>query len=96
MTLINSVLDALPTYMMSLFPASVSAIKRIDTSRNNFFWQGNSDEKKFHLVKRDIMIRSKKEKGMSIGNLKAQNQSLMLKWLRRYASEEEPMLKKVI
>ncbi|WMV40904.1 hypothetical protein MTR67_034289 [Solanum verrucosum] len=38
-TLINSVLDAMPTYMMSLFPMPGKIIQRLDTIRRNFVWQ---------------------------------------------------------
>lgn len=49
--MVNSVLDAIPAYMMSVFPAPDKVIQRIDALRRNFFWQGNKDKKKFHLVK---------------------------------------------
>lgn len=42
-TLIDSVLDALPIYMMSIFPAPVNVIKRFDALRRNFFWHGSGD-----------------------------------------------------
>ena len=51
LTMVNSVLDAIPAYMMSVFPAPDKVIQRIDALRRNFFWQGNKDKKKFHLVK---------------------------------------------
>ena len=37
LTLINSVLDALPTYMMSLFPIPPGIINRLDIIRRNFY-----------------------------------------------------------
>uniref|UniRef100_A0A0V0IVQ8 Putative ovule protein n=1 Tax=Solanum chacoense TaxID=4108 RepID=A0A0V0IVQ8_SOLCH len=86
-TLINSVLDAMPTYMMSLFPMPGKIIQRLDTIRRNFLWQGNGEGvKKFHLVKWDAVISNKKEGGLGIKNLKAHNKSLLLKWLWRLAS----------
>ncbi|WMV18045.1 hypothetical protein MTR67_011430 [Solanum verrucosum] len=88
-TLINSVLDALPTYMMSVFH---------DAIRRNFLWQGNCDPNnhKFHLVKWDQVILSKKEGGLGIRNLKIQNQSLLMKWLWRFASQEQALWKETI
>ncbi|WMV37015.1 hypothetical protein MTR67_030400 [Solanum verrucosum] len=44
-TLINSVLDAMPTYMMSLFPIPVGVTDRLDRIRRKFLWQGNKDRK---------------------------------------------------
>ncbi|WMV44670.1 hypothetical protein MTR67_038055 [Solanum verrucosum] len=89
-TLINSVLDAMPTYMMSLFPIHGKIIKKLDAIRRNFLWQGNGEgEKKHHLVKWEVVITSKKEGGLGIKNLKAQNKSLLLKWLWRLAADEQ-------
>lgn len=69
-TLINSVLDALPTYMMSLFPELANVQKRLDVLRRNFQWEGKSERKKFHLVIWKSLTVSKKEGGLGIRNLK--------------------------
>ncbi|WMV40242.1 hypothetical protein MTR67_033627 [Solanum verrucosum] len=97
-TLINSVLDALPTYMMSVFHMPANVIDRMDAIRRNFLWQGNCDPNnhKFHLVKWDQVILSKKEGGLGIRNLKIQNQSLLMKWLWRFASQEQALWKETI
>lgn len=77
--LINSVLDAIPTYMMSLFSIPVNVVKKIDALRRNFLWEGNSEKKKIYLVKWGGMTTSKKAGGLGIKNLRVQNQSLMMK-----------------
>ena len=69
LTMANSVLDAIPAYMMSVFPAPHKVIQRIDALRRNIFWQGNKD-KKFHLVKWEEVIKNKKEWGLGIRNMK--------------------------
>ncbi|KAG5567883.1 hypothetical protein H5410_065101, partial [Solanum commersonii] len=51
LTLINSVLDSMPTYMISLFPISDGVIERLDALRRNFLSKGNSETTKFHLSK---------------------------------------------
>ncbi|WMV52976.1 hypothetical protein MTR67_046361 [Solanum verrucosum] len=43
-TLIKSVLDALPTYMLSLFPLPKSIGKKLNKLRRVFFWQGNKEK----------------------------------------------------
>ena len=60
-TLINSVLDAMPTYMMPVFPMPANVIDRMDAMRRNFLWQGNydSNDYKIHLVKWDEVILNK-------------------------------------
>ncbi|WMV45534.1 hypothetical protein MTR67_038919 [Solanum verrucosum] len=75
--------------MMSLFPIHGKIIKKLDAIRRNFFWQGNGEgEKKYHLIKWEVVITNKKEGGLGIKNLKAQNKSLLLKWLWRLAADD--------
>ncbi|WMV47891.1 hypothetical protein MTR67_041276 [Solanum verrucosum] len=96
-TQINSVFDAMPTYMMSLYPIHGKIIKKLDAIGRNFLWQGNGEgEKKHHLVKWESVITSKKDGGLGIKNLKAQNKSLMLKWLWRLAADDQGLWKKII
>jgi len=97
-TLINSVLDALPTYMMSVYPMPASVRDRLDAIRRNFLWQGNCDpnKHKFHLVKWNEVLVSKKEGGLGTRNLKIQNHSLLMKWLWRFASQEQSLWKDTI
>lgn len=91
LTLVNSVLDALPTYMMSLFPMPLNVANKLDEVGRNFLWQGNSPTKKIHLVKWDIVTKCKKEGGISVKNLRIQKQSLMLKWLWRFSTPEQSL-----
>ncbi|CAN4123333.1 unnamed protein product [Withania somnifera] len=70
-TLINSVLDSIPTYCMSLFPMPSSILKQIDRLRRRFLWEGNSLTHKYSL-------------GSGIRNLKLHNNNLLMKWLWRY------------
>ncbi|WMV15559.1 hypothetical protein MTR67_008944 [Solanum verrucosum] len=90
------VLDALPTYMMSVFPAPAGVIDRIEVLRRTFFWQGNEDKRKYHLVKWEEMNISKKIGGVGIRNMKFQNHSLMMKWLWKFAYAENSLWKEVI
>ncbi|XP_049373036.1 uncharacterized protein LOC125838027 [Solanum verrucosum] len=75
-------------------PAGV--IDRIKVLRRTFFWQGNEDKMKYHLVKYEEMNISKKIGGVSIRNMKFQNQSLMMKWLWKFASAVNSLWKEVI
>ncbi|WMV13372.1 hypothetical protein MTR67_006757 [Solanum verrucosum] len=60
LTLINSVLDSLPTYMITLFPIPARVIKRLDSIRRKFLWHGNKERKGFNLVKRKVVTTVKK------------------------------------
>ncbi|WMV37954.1 hypothetical protein MTR67_031339 [Solanum verrucosum] len=94
LTLINAVLDALPTYMLTLFPIPAGVVQRLDKLRRDFFWQGNKKRKGYHLVKWKVMITGKKQGGLGIKNLKNQSKALKLKWLWRYAHEPHSMWSK--
>lgn len=41
--LINSVLDSIPTYVMSLFPIPAKVVEQLDKFRRNFLWQSNKE-----------------------------------------------------
>ena len=79
-------MDALPSYMMSVFPMPASVSNSIDALRRNFLWQGSEDEK-FHLVKWKELMVSKNTGGLGIRNLRKQNQSLMMKWLWKFGKK---------
>ncbi|WMV32209.1 hypothetical protein MTR67_025594 [Solanum verrucosum] len=96
LTLINSVLDALPTYMLSIFHIPQSVVQRLDKIRRNFLWQGNKERKGFHLVKWKNIIRSKEQGGPGIKNLKYQSKALKVKWLWRYHQEDQVLWYRVI
>ena len=87
-------MDALPSYMMTVFlmPANVS--NSIDALRRNFLWQG-SEDKKFFLVKWKELMVSKNTGGLGIRNMRKQNQSLMMKWLWKFANEDNMLWKEV-
>ncbi|GKA11042.1 putative RNA-directed DNA polymerase [Tanacetum coccineum] len=56
LTLIKSVLGSLGVYFFSLFKSPVSIIKKLESIRRNFFWGGNSEEKKIAWVTWDKVI----------------------------------------
>lgn len=51
LVLINAVLDSLPTYVMSMFPIPAVVVDKLDKLRRDFLWNGNKEDKGFHLVK---------------------------------------------
>ncbi|KAG5591095.1 hypothetical protein H5410_041609 [Solanum commersonii] len=45
LTLINAVLDALPTYMLTLFPIPAGVVQRLDKLRRDFFLARKQEKK---------------------------------------------------
>lgn len=75
--MINAVLDALSTYVMSLFPLLAKVEERLDKLRRKFLWLGNKEGKGIHLVKWQIVQLSKKAGGLGVKNLGLQNMSFI-------------------
>ena len=78
-TLIGSSLNNSPIYHMSVYLLPKTIIKRLDKVRT-FFWQGGGTKKKYHLVKWEIICKSKKQGGLGIKDLRRMNISLLCKW----------------
>lgn len=79
-TLINSVLNSFPTYLMSLFPLPSSVAKKLDKRRRDFLWKLNKEGGGYNLVKWEVM----------------HNICLLMKWLWRFSEEEESLWIEVI
>ena len=94
--LINSVLDSLPTYVMSLFPIPAKVVKKLDKLRRNFLWKSNKEEKGYNLINWKNVLLSKEREDLGIRNLRLQNESLLMEWLWRYTEEDAALWKEVI
>jgi hypothetical protein len=81
LTLINPMLSSLPIFMMSIFEILKGIIKKLYYYRSWFYWQGDIDQKKYHLAKWDIMGRPKDQYGLGIIDLEIQNIYLLSKWI---------------
>ncbi|XP_059294768.1 uncharacterized protein LOC132047801 [Lycium ferocissimum] len=90
-TMVNSVISALPTYTMSPFPAPSSVLKRMDKLRKDFLWKGNKQGHSFELVNWKTVIKDKRLGGPGIKNLRCHNESLLLKWHWRFNKEDKAL-----
>ncbi|KAF3621261.1 hypothetical protein T459_34875 [Capsicum annuum] len=90
-------LDALPTYMMSIFPIPDGIIQRLDKIKRDFLLKGIKESDNVqHLVKWKKGSLGKKQGRLAIRNLKLQSEALRLKWLWRYSQEPQAYWGKVI
>ncbi|XP_039130342.1 uncharacterized protein LOC120266746 [Dioscorea cayenensis subsp. rotundata] len=81
LTLVNSVLSALPTYWMSLFRLPKWVIKAIDRIRRDFLWSSpDIDHPGCRLVAWKNICRAKEQGGWGILDLSTFNLSLLGKW----------------
>ncbi|WMV26757.1 hypothetical protein MTR67_020142 [Solanum verrucosum] len=96
LTLTKSVLDGMPTYMMSLFSIPKSIEKKLNRVRRAFLWQGNKEKRGYNLVKWDEPTLNTQQGGLNLKNLSKQNTSLLQKWLWRFSSEERAIWRRFI
>ncbi|RVW74330.1 LINE-1 retrotransposable element ORF2 protein [Vitis vinifera] len=95
-TLIQSTLASMPTYLMSLLrmPRVVKLI--LEKIQRDFLWGGGALEKRPHLVKWVVVCTHKKMGRLGIRNLSILNRALLCKWSWRYAVERDSYWKLII
>ena len=87
MVLINSVLINMVLYMISFFQLPKGVLKRLDYFRSRFFWQGDSEKKKYRLAKWNVVCRPKGQGGLGIHELEVKNTTLLGKCLYKLLTE---------
>ena len=87
LVLLNSVLDALPTYILSIYRMPAWVRKEIDRLRRRFLWTGgdSSCQGKAQVAWR-VICRPKEFGGWGILDLNAFNVALLAKWWWKLAS----------
>ncbi|GKV32262.1 hypothetical protein SLEP1_g40879 [Rubroshorea leprosula] len=95
-TLINSVLDSLPVFWMSVYLIPKGTILLLDQIRRRFLWGGTEGGKKINWVKWEVVCKDKKKGGLGVKDLRKFNMALLGKWWGRLVSEEKGLWKKII
>jgi hypothetical protein len=66
LVLINSALSNMVLYMLSFFLLPKGVLSRLDFFRSRFFWQGDTEKKKYRLAKWSVACHTKDQGGLSI------------------------------
>jgi hypothetical protein len=75
-------------FLLSFYEIPKGVRKRLDFYRSRFFWQSDSQKKKYRLTMWNIVCRPKDQGGLGIEVLDIKNRCLLSKWLLKLLSEE--------
>ncbi|KAJ0445610.1 putative reverse transcriptase zinc-binding domain-containing protein [Helianthus annuus] len=95
-TLVCSVLNALPTYYFSLYKAPMGVIKRLEKIRREFLWGSIEEKEKMKWVAWKNMMTPKDLGGMGLGSLRVMNLAMLSKWWWRFKIEKDSLWRKVV
>ncbi|GKF16787.1 hypothetical protein Tco_0061705, partial [Tanacetum coccineum] len=96
LTLLKSVLTAIPIYHMSLFKVPAGIIKNMESIRMNFFHGIDKSERKMVWIGLDNILASKKYGGLGILSFYAANRALLFKWVWRFLTQEPSLWSRFI
>jgi hypothetical protein len=88
LVLVNSVLSNVGLYMISFFQVSKGVLNRLDYFHSHFFWQGDSEKKKYWLTRWNIVCRPKDQGGLGVQDLLVKSFALLGKWLFKLLTED--------
>nr|GEX61031.1 RNA-directed DNA polymerase, eukaryota [Tanacetum cinerariifolium] len=91
LTLLKSVLGAVPIYNMSLYKAPKCVLNELERLRNNFFKGGDSQDSKITWVAWANVLSSKKNRGLGLSSFFALNRALLLKRVWRYLVQDRSL-----
>ena len=67
----------MPCYFLYLFKLPVSVAAKIERLQRDFLWSGIGEGKKDHLVRWDVVCKSKEIGGLGFGNISLRNIALL-------------------
>ncbi|KAJ0427646.1 putative RNA-directed DNA polymerase [Helianthus annuus] len=95
-TLIKSVLSALPTYFFSLYKAPLQVLKQLERLRRVFFWGGSEEKAKLNWTAWEKTIGPIEYGGLGFGSLQDANLAMLSKWWWRFKVDRNGLWRKVI
>lgn len=94
--LLNSVLNSIPIFYLSLLKMPVHVGKRIVRIEREFLWGGVGGGNKISWVKWKTVCQQKKNGGLGVKDIRVMNVSLLAKWRWRLLDGERTLWKEVL
>jgi hypothetical protein len=85
--LTKSVLQAIPTFMMSIFPTPKGILQKIRTIQRDFLWRGAETKKKWALVAWEKVCKPKSKGGLGLQDPQVTNDAYGVKLWWRWVKE---------
>jgi hypothetical protein len=95
-TLLNSVLNAIPIFYLSYLKLPVQVWKQIRRMQREFLWGSRRGIKKVSWIKWDIVCLPKKKGGLGVRDIRVVNISLLAKWRWRLLFDDQTVWKEVL
>ncbi|KAK6149255.1 hypothetical protein DH2020_016780 [Rehmannia glutinosa] len=95
LTLIQAVIQSIPTYAMSCFKLPDNIIAKIQSMTARFLWSCDPGKNSLHWRRWDEICKNKKEGSLGLRNLKAFNMALLCKQAWRLLSCPSSLLARV-
>ncbi|KAL5165238.1 putative ribonuclease H protein [Glycine soja] len=95
-TLINSVLTALPIYLLSFFKIPQKVVQKVISLQRNFLWGGSQDLKKIAWVKWEGICLPKEVGGLGIKDITRFNVALLGRWLWALSSNQNQLWVRIL
>jgi hypothetical protein len=87
-SLIQSSLSSTLIYHMSMYLLPLTNLEKMTKIIRKFFWGGNSEKRKYRLVKWHLLCKPRQKGGLGIKNLQLFNYCLLCKWLWKLETED--------
>nr|GEW76379.1 RNA-directed DNA polymerase, eukaryota [Tanacetum cinerariifolium] len=96
LTLLKSVLGAIPIYHMSIFKVPMKMLQNMESIRARFFNGADINSKKPSWIRWKSVLAAKDVGGLGVSSLFVLNRALMFKWVLRFFSQKNPLWVRVV